>query len=25
MLTSLDAKVDTAYKNPNAPATKKKK
>ena len=25
MLTSLDAKVDTAYKNPNAPAPKKKK
>lgn len=25
MLTSMDAKVDTAYKNPNAPAPKKKK
>jgi len=25
MLASLDAKVDTAYKNPNAPAPKKKK
>ena len=25
MLASLDTKVDTAYKNPNAPATKKKK
>jgi len=25
MLSSLDAKVDTAYKNPNAPAPKKKK
>ena len=25
MLTSMDAKVDTAYKNPNAPVTKKKK
>jgi tetratricopeptide (TPR) repeat protein len=25
MLTSMDAKVDTSYKNPNAPAPKKKK
>jgi hypothetical protein len=25
MLESLNAKVDTAYKNPNAPAPKKKK
>jgi hypothetical protein len=25
MLASMDAKVDTAYKNPNAPAPKKKK
>ena len=25
MLTSMDAKVDTSYKNPNAPANKKKK
>jgi tetratricopeptide (TPR) repeat protein len=25
MLTSMDAKVDTSYKNPNAPAQKKKK
>jgi len=25
MLSSMDAKVDTSYKNPNAPATKKKK
>ena len=25
MLASMDTKVDTAYKNPNAPVTKKKK